>query len=665
MRFGVMPPLLCPFTLLLALVSLLSTVQAQVAPAPVQEFAFARAGSKLYVQGGKQDENGARVGLSSQLFSLDLSVSWPVNAPVWQALAPGQSTYFLNGVVTPDNQNFLTIRVGVNNSLVLDKYNIATDHWAGTQTVFPPEETRQGIRPVMDPNTGLVYMNAWSNMDVFNPSDLGVTLKPMPANVFTSRLFSGAVYNKLRGSILYYGGLNATIKLDPGATYVTEYTISTGLWSNFTTSGTPPVPRADFCMTSNDEGTKVVVYGGRVQPDTTTTPPTQFTGTIHVLDLPSGRWTEGPVGTVRGYMGCTLVGDQFVAWGGLDGINTIKGPPVIFNINTNQWAIEYKPPAFLAAKPTASIGGAPPGSTTAASSSSGDSTSNLVQFGGTFGALFVIALAGIVYLFLKRREDKEKFGIASEQQLQDRCMQERLEEPVSVLQNRQFSGSQVRSPQNNNDSDQGLHRDPQDIHSMNYQIPSPQRHFVSQTKNAYAPGTMYTQPSALTAVDQPFTANNYVIGTNGEVYMTYSPSTTGAISQDVSAYGVSPASSHYPYSGTYAVPAYTSNASIYSSQAAPVPTNAAGYNAYSSTVFDGTSNTFNTNSSPATTITTTAPDGVVQLNPVSLPQRPVQGERTYYSVGMPGYVEGDRQSQAATSDVNSGYVPPPHPLPPQ
>jgi hypothetical protein len=228
-----MPPLLCLFTLLLALVSLLSTVQAQVAPAPVQEFAFARAGSKLYVQGGKQDENGVRVGLSSQLFSLDLSVSWPVNAPVWQALAPGQSTYFLNGVVTPDNQNFLTIRVGVNNSLVLDKYNIATDRWAGTQTVFPPEETRQGIRPVMDPNTGLVYMNAWANMDVFNPSDLGVTLKPMPANVFTSRLFSGAVYNKLRGSILYYGGLNATIKLDPGATYVTEYTISTGLWSNF------------------------------------------------------------------------------------------------------------------------------------------------------------------------------------------------------------------------------------------------------------------------------------------------------------------------------------------------------------------------------------------------------------------------------------------------
>lgn len=141
--------------------------------------------------------------------------------------------YFLNGVVTPDNQNFLTIRLGANNSLILNKYNIATDRWASTQTVSPPEEPRQGIRPVIDPNTGLVYMNAWSNMDVLNPSDLSVSLKPMPANVFTSRLFSGAAYNKLRGSILYYGGLNASIKLDPGATYVTEYTISTGVWSNF------------------------------------------------------------------------------------------------------------------------------------------------------------------------------------------------------------------------------------------------------------------------------------------------------------------------------------------------------------------------------------------------------------------------------------------------
>ncbi|KAF9566859.1 hypothetical protein EC968_003559 [Mortierella alpina] len=656
-----MPPLLCPFTLLLVLVSLLSTVQAQVAPAPVQELAFARAGSKLYIQGGKLDENGARVSISSQLFSLDLSVGWPVNAPVWQVLAPGQSTYFLNGVVTSDNQNFLTIRLGVNNSLILNKYNIATDHWAGTQTVFPPEESRQGIRPVVDPNTGLVYMNAWANMNVFNPSDLSITLKPMPANVFTSRLFSGAAYNKLRGSILYYGGLNASIKLDPAATYVTEYTISTGLWSRLTTSGVPPVPRADFCMTSNDEGTKVVVYGGRIEPDTTTTPPTEFTGTIHVLDVPSGIWTEGPVGTVRGYMACTLVGDQFIAWGGSDGINTVKGPPVIFNINTNQWAIEYKPPAFLAAKPTAITGGAPPSSTTAASSSSGDSTSNLgAILGGTFGALFVIALAGIVYLYLKRREDKEKYGIAAEQQLQGRCMQEAPEVPASVLQNQQFNGAQVRGPQNNSDNDQTLHRDPQDIHSMNYQIPSPQRHYVVQSKNAYTPDSMHNPPSALTVIDQPFTANNYVIGTNGEVYVTYSPSTTGAISQDVSTYGGTPASSHYPYNSSYAVPAYTSNTDVHSTQ--PMPT--AGYSAYSSTVSNGTSSTLNANTG-LTGMTTTMPDVIVPLNAVSLPQRPVQGERAFYMANTLGHTEGDRQSQAVTSDVQYGYVPPPHPLPPQ
>ncbi|KAF9931167.1 hypothetical protein BGZ67_005450 [Mortierella alpina] len=571
--------------------------------------------------------------------------------------------YFLNGVVTPDDQNFLTIRVGVNNSLILNNYNIASDRWAGSQTVFPPEESRQGIRPVIDPNTGLVYMNAWSNMNVLNPSGLAVTLKPMPANVFTSRLFSGAVYNKLRGSILYYGGLNASIKLDPGATYVTEYTISTGLWSTFTTSGDPPVPRADFCMASNDEGTKIVVYGGRIEPDTTTTPPTQFTGTIHILDVPTGKWTAGTVGTVRGYMACILVGDQFVAWGGTDGLNTIKGPPVIFNINTNQWAIEYKPPAFLAAKPTAIIGGAPPSSTTAASSS-GDSTSNLgAILGGTFGALFVIALAGIVYLYLKRREDKEKYGIAAEQKLQDRCMQERPEEPVSVLQNRQFSGSQARSPQNSNHtSEQALHRDPQDIHSMNYQIPSPQRHYVSQAKND-TPGTMNTPPSALAAMDQPFAANNYVVGTNGEVHLAYSPSTTGAISQDISAFGGSSASGHYPYNNTYAVPAYSSNADIYSTQPIPVPTNAAGYSAYTSTVSDGTSSTLNANSS-LVAMTTTMPDGVVPLNPPSLPQRPVQDDRAYYAANMPGYAEGDRQSQAMTSDVTGGYIPPPHPLPP-
>ena len=168
---------------------------------------------------------------------------------------------------------------------------------------------------------------------------------------------------------------------------------------------------------------------------------------------------------------------------------------------------------------------------------------------------------------------------------------------------------------------------------------------------------MYTPPSALTAMDQPFTPNNYVLGTNGEVYMTYSPSTTGAISQDVSAFG-SPAAGHYPYNGAYAVPAYSSTANVYSTQTMTASPNAAGYSTYVSPISDGTSSTLNA--------TTTAGSGsVAPLDLVPLPQQQVQNERAYYSTAMPGYADGDQQSHAVTSEVNVGYVPPPHPIPPQ
>ncbi|KAI8349148.1 hypothetical protein B0O80DRAFT_460888 [Mortierella sp. GBAus27b] len=402
-------------TLLALILSLLlamaSTTTAQITPTPSEAFGFALAGSKLYVQGGKNVVKGNINSVLSQLYSLDLSTSWNVDLAPWTALAPGVPAALINAVATPDNRTFCSIIIGANNTINVSMYDIKSNSWDYTPVSLAPDgDDRQGIRPVIDPNTGLIYMNSWTKLDVVDLSRLQVGLNDMPDGVYTSRLFSGAAYIKSRNSIMYFGGLNGSVLFDPTATYVVEYSISTKSWGRFATTGQPPVTRSDFCMASSEDGNTVIIYGGRIDLNATHTPPINFTSTLYMLDTKSGQWTQGPDGDVRSYMACVIVGDQFVAWGGMDGSSTISGPPVIFSLKSKTWVKYYNPPAYMVAM------GLPPGSSSSqpgagTDSSSSSSSSNLgAILGGVFGCLFVVSTSGLIYLYMKRKEDRIKYG---------------------------------------------------------------------------------------------------------------------------------------------------------------------------------------------------------------------------------------------------------------
>ncbi|KAG0018886.1 hypothetical protein BGZ81_010036 [Podila clonocystis] len=406
------------------LLSLVATVLAQQTPSPVQEMGFARVGSKLYIQGGKFETNGTVKSTTGQLFSLDLAIPWSTAAPAWKSLAPGRQMFFMNAVSSPDNSSFYTIYIAVGNAFVFTKYNINLDQWSSPFATNNDTEARTITRPVINPQTGLVYLDGSNYMNIFDLNSQSMVQKTVPPNTFTSRLFSGAVFNAPRNSVMYFGGLNYSVKWDLDATYVTEYNIAMNTWSNFTTKGEPPSPRADFCMQGNDDGTKIVVFGGRIPTNTSTSPPTDFTGTLHILDVPTGQWTQGPSGDIRLYMACVIVGDQFIAWGGSKGGEggrgyTYDGPPVIFDLTKMQWVTNYTPPAYLLNAPKTTI--AAPGAT-----SSGPQimpptvtpakNSNLgAILGGTFGSLFVIALAALIYVYVLRRKDKVKYAAPVEQ----------------------------------------------------------------------------------------------------------------------------------------------------------------------------------------------------------------------------------------------------------
>ncbi|KAF9118654.1 hypothetical protein BGW39_000974 [Mortierella sp. 14UC] len=457
---------------LILLLSLLPSAYSQLpaaVPFPVEQFAFARAGPKAYMIGGKFVENGTTKATYGQVMSLDLTVSWRTASPPWQALAQVAPVYFINAVAAPDNQSIIVIKRGVNESLSFPTYRIATNAWdANPVNTQPVQESRQGIRPVMDPLSWTIYINAWTYLDAFNTNSSNFQFYTMPPYTFTSRFFAGSCYNSARRSIMYFGGLNGAIQFDPAATYVSEYSIGTNQWSNFTASGTPPEPRSDFCMAASEDGNRVVVFGGRIQTNTTANPPVNFTGSFYILDTVARQWTKGPDSTLRSYMGCLIVGDQFLVWGGSDGVNTYTTPPIIFDFKLNQWVDTYTPPNYLLNWPktttTALIGATPtagnapplvslPGSQETKSSNLG------AILGGTFGALFVIAVSAMVYLFLKRREDKIKYGAPSDQQNTLDDNDEKAISPAYLHSNNSTASSQ-RNPQRSQDGDG---RDPQDI----------------------------------------------------------------------------------------------------------------------------------------------------------------------------------------------------------
>lgn len=113
-------------------------------------------------------------------------------------------------------------------------------------------------------------------------------------------------------------------------------------------------------------------------------------------------------------MACTIVGDQFIAWGGFDGINTIDGPPIIYSLSTGNWINTYTPPVYYSnrARPGGSTPYSPP------NSSSGQDPSKLGLIpGGTLGSICVLAFAVVFYLLHKRRADKAQYKALAQQRI--------------------------------------------------------------------------------------------------------------------------------------------------------------------------------------------------------------------------------------------------------
>ncbi|KAF9339792.1 hypothetical protein BGZ91_004690 [Linnemannia elongata] len=325
---------------------------------------------------------------------LDLSVGWTTAAPAWTRLANGPAQGLFPAAFTSDEQTMFVFHLNDSNKPA--QYNVQTNTWSVTNYTFN-NMGLQGVNVVTDPNTGLMYLpggysssnfdtntKTFMKLDTFDPLTLTVRQTDMPTSldVFPVRSFYGNVWSQVIKVVLYFGGNNPNNDqpLRPVENVVTAFKPATMSFFTLNAAGTAPSMRADHCMAANEDGSKVLIYGGRLLSNT-------VTNDVFVLDVVGQTWTQGVSSSQsRMYTACTVAGDQLLIWGGVTGVSGSAVAPaemLIYDYVKRIWTTQYTPP-----KPT-------PNSNTGA-----------VIAGVVSGLVLVAAVVGI--FFFRRRRSRRK-----------------------------------------------------------------------------------------------------------------------------------------------------------------------------------------------------------------------------------------------------------------
>ncbi|KAF9081441.1 Multiple epidermal growth factor-like domains protein 8 [Mortierella sp. AD031] len=359
--------------------------QTNSAPTPVSGPAFARTATRLYILGGNPNFGNKGPPLS-QFYSLDLSVPWNASTPAWTELSAGPPQAVFPATFSSDQKTMIVFHL--QSPSTASRYDVTTGVWTPSAAYLPANHF-QGISAVTDTNTGLVYMAAGYStslrnmLDVYDFATDTVTSSAMPApeTALAARAYYGNVWSQHRKSVLYFGGYNISVTPMDRLNIVTELATDSQKWSTLPTSGPPPSMRADHCIAANEDGTMVVIYGGRPANG-------PYLGDINILNTKTQTWTQGVSGKPRIYTACTISNNQLLVWGGSEIDDQIASPEVlIYNLTSATWNTTYTPPPKSVAPP---------------SESSSPVNAGAIA-GGVVAGVAVICACVLFYIFRRRR----------------------------------------------------------------------------------------------------------------------------------------------------------------------------------------------------------------------------------------------------------------------
>ncbi|KAF9343367.1 Leucine-zipper-like transcriptional regulator 1 [Mortierella sp. AD094] len=375
------------------------------APDLASGMAYASDGTKLYIQGGVSPTN---IQLK-QFYYLDLSNSWPVNAPAWKNLIepPFSGT---SGTLTLDpSKRFIVTEQQQSNIYIYEPNGSSPtgsgSSTQGTWTTFPiGKQTISSTGPIL--TTKNVNVNGTEQIYYFgsdssftanlSPGSLQASLIPIAISSTSANIAqgAGAVSTSTMGVIRAESSnlLNMDVQL---------FNDTSQKWTSLNPAGSPPVRRIGHCFVPNNDGSKYYLFGGL---DNSSNPLSD----LYSFDINARNWTQladSGSGNSRSSMACAVAGDTFIVWGGL---NPVQNIPVLYSITTNTWGVQQ----FVAPTGNPARSEPPGGQTLPDEEPSGKGGSSNIGaiVGGVVGGIAVVA-AVLGFLFIRRRKSAKNGAI--------------------------------------------------------------------------------------------------------------------------------------------------------------------------------------------------------------------------------------------------------------
>ncbi|KAK3833559.1 MAG: hypothetical protein J3R72DRAFT_453123 [Linnemannia gamsii] len=452
--------------------------QTSSGPIPVSGPAFARTATRLYVLGGNPNSGNNGPPLT-QFFSFDLSVPWNATAPVWTPHNSGPAQAVFPATFSANQKKMIVFHL--NAPINSSRYDVDTGVWSTSNAVLPGSNF-QGVGAVTDSNTGLVYMAAGystrqrDSLDVYNFDSDSVSQTPMPGSgdALAARSYYGNVWSQHRKSILFFGGYNVANQAIVQGNIVTELVTSSQKWNTLLTSGPAPSMRADHCVASNEDGTMMVVFGGRPTDPGPGGQKLPYLGDVYTLNTITLAWTQGNPGEPRVYAACTVSNNQLIVWGGSDINDAIAtSKMLVYNLTSASWVSAFTPKAIS----TQDAGDAPISAGAIA--------------GGVVAGVAVICALVLFFIFRRRRHGRTPVRTSSNHE-------EEALKPVSSTKTREDEELQRLRVQLQNQQEQlDLQRRLLILQQQQQQSSAPQPHVslpAQQPQLYHDPSSGYHQP---------------------------------------------------------------------------------------------------------------------------------------------------------------------------
>ncbi|KAF9179765.1 hypothetical protein BGZ51_006669 [Haplosporangium sp. Z 767] len=389
-----------------------SSIQAQSQPQPCGGAAFAKIGSKFYIQGGATYADN----LLQSTWELDLTSPWSTSNPAWKSLPAGPYNAFHSAGYSSDNSTFITF--GRNTAASpeqtpafwLNSFDIATSSWKSWDPPSLKDNSRRDFYAVTNPTANNIYIiggdasatgaTVTNEFDTYDPSTRTLTEVAMPPSGPQNSSTYAAVWIPRLSAMLVIGGQISGVS--PQSLWI--YYPDTSEWATQSTSGPFSHGRTSHCAAANADGSLVAVYGGY------TTGSAYGDSNAYILDTRTWTWRSIPAsGRGRGNSACAIVDDTFLIWGGFyDHPSKPNGVPVgaevllLLTLSTGTWKTAYMPSASM------SEGDSSKGSSGLSSGAIGG------IIGGVVGALLIGGL--LVFWRYKTRHTKlAATGVKSEE----------------------------------------------------------------------------------------------------------------------------------------------------------------------------------------------------------------------------------------------------------